>query len=205
MNTRRDNLLIVFSKNPAAGRVKSRLAASIGDEKALQIYEQLRELTERATVNIAASKVICYSDFIPESDLLLTGNTEAWLQQGSDLGERMHHAFLKGFTLGFTSIALIGTDCPEITPFILDLAFRKLEEHDVVLGPARDGGFYLVALKHPFPQLFLKRTWSTSKVLNDSLSIVREHRRSLGLLPALSDIDTIEDLKASHLWVPEQD
>jgi rSAM/selenodomain-associated transferase 1 len=205
MNARHEKLLIVFSKNPVAGRVKSRLAVSVGNEKALQIYEQLRELTERATANIAASKVICYSDFIPDTDLLLNANTEAWLQQGTDLGERMHHAFLKGFSLGFSRIALIGTDCPEISPFILDLAFRKLEEHDVVLGPARDGGFYLVALKHPFPQLFLNRTWSTPKVLNDSLRLVNQQQRSCDLLPALSDIDTLDDLKASQLWIPEQD
>lgn len=205
MNSRTDKLLIVFSKNPVAGRVKSRLAASIGNEEALQIYEQLRELTERATSNIAASKVICYSDFIPDTDLLLNGNTEAWLQQGNDLGERMHLAFLKGFSLAFNRIALIGTDCPEISPFILDLAFWKLEEHDVVFGPARDGGFYLVGLKNPFPELFLRRTWSTSSVLNDSLRLVRKHQRSCDLLPALSDIDNFEDLKASHLWAPGQD
>jgi len=73
-----------------------------------------------------------------------------------------------------------------------------------VLGPARDGGFYLVALKRPFPELFLGRIWSTSSVLNDSQRIVREHGKSCGLLPALSDIDTIDDLKASSLWTPKQ-
>lgn len=204
MKSRNDKLLIVFSKNPVAGWVKTRLAASIGDAEALRIYEQLRELTKNATAGIDASKAIAYSDFIPNTDLLLAPDTEAWLQQGRDLGERMHRAFVKGFSLGFSRIALIGTDCPELSPFILDLAFTKLETSDVVLGPARDGGFYLVALKRPFPELFLDRTWSTSSVLNDSQRIVREHGKSCDLLPALSDIDTIDDLKASSLWTPKQ-
>jgi len=204
MKSRNDKLLIVFSKNPVAGWVKTRLAASIGDTEALRIYEQLRELTKQATAGTDATKAIAYSDFIPNTDLLLTPDTEAWLQQGSDLGKRMHRAFVQGFSLGFSRIALIGTDCPEITPLILDLAFTKLETSDVVLGPARDGGFYLVGLKQPFPELFLDRTWSTSSVLNDSQRIVSEHGKSCDLLPALSDIDTIDDLKASSLWTPKQ-
>ncbi|AAM72643.1 MAG TPA: glycosyltransferase [Chlorobaculum sp.] len=202
MKSRNDELLIIFSKNPVAGRVKTRLASAIGDAEALRIYEQLRELTKQATTGINASKAIAYSDFIPNTDLLLAPDTEAWLQQGSDLGERMHRAFVKGFSLGFSRVALIGTDCPELSPFILDLAFRKLDACDVVLGPARDGGFYLAALKQPFPELFLGRTWSTSSVLNDSQRIIREHGRSCDLLPALSDIDTFDDLRASGLWTP---
>ncbi len=205
MKSRNDKLLIVFSKNPVAGRVKTRLASAIGNDEALRIYEQLRELTRQAVVGVAATKVISYADFIPESDLLLTGDTEAWLQQGRDLGERMHNAFVKGFSLGFSRVALIGTDCSEITPFILDLAFQKLDESDVVLGPARDGGFYLSAMKRPFPELFLNRRWSTSSVLNDSQRIIREHARTCDLLPALSDIDTFDDLKASGLWTQESD
>lgn len=74
-----------------------------------------------------------------------------------------------------------------------------------MLGPARDGGFYLSALKRPFPELFLGRTWSTSSVLNDSQRIAREHGKSCELLPALSDIDTFDDLKASDLWTPNRD
>lgn len=205
MKSRRDRLLIIFSKNPVIGRVKTRLASAIGDAEALRVYEQLRELTRVATETVDAAKVVSYADFIPESDPLLTGDAEAWLQQGRDLGKRMHNAFVKGFSLGFSRVALIGTDCPEISPFILDLAFQKLDECDLVLGPARDGGFYLSALKRPFPELFLGRTWSTSSVLNDSQRIAREHQRSFELLPALSDIDTFDDLKTSGLWRPERD
>jgi hypothetical protein len=193
-------LLIIFSKNPIAGRVKTRLAVSIGDHEALQVYESLRALTERASALADAEKAIFYSDFIPDSDILLTGNTVAHLQEGNDLGERMHRAFLKGFELGFGQIVLIGTDCPDLSGFLIDRAFQCLTSDDVVMGPARDGGFYLVGLNRPFPELFLDRRWSTPEVLNDSLRIIREHSASYSLLPALSDIDTIDDLINSGLW-----
>ena len=195
-----DRLLIIFSKNPVAGRVKTRLASSIGDPEALRVYETLRGLTEKATSAADAEKAIFYSDFIPETDLFLTGNVTAHLQDGGDLGKRMHRAFLKGFELGFHRVVLIGTDCPELSTFLIDRAFQCLTEDDMVMGPARDGGFYLVGLTRPFPELFLDRTWSTPEVLNDSLRIAREHHSGCTLLPALSDIDTIDDLLNSGLW-----
>ncbi len=195
-----DRLLIIFSKNPVAGRVKTRLAASIGDPEALRVYETLRGLTEKATSGADAEKAIFYSDFIPETDLFLTGNVTAHLQDGADLGERMHRAFLKGFELGFGRVVLIGTDCPDLSTFLIDRAFECLTGDEAVMGPARDGGFYLVGLSRPFPELFLDRIWSTPEVLNDSLRIVREHRAGCALLPALSDIDTIDDLLNSGLW-----
>lgn len=195
-----ERLLVIFSKNPVAGKVKTRLAASIGPEQALEIYERLRSLTEKATATIDAKRAVFYSEFIPESDLFRTAGTEAWLQQGDDLGERMHQAFLKGFSLGFSRIALIGTDCPDLSPVIIDTAFRRLDSCGVVLGPAHDGGFYLVGLQLPFPELFLGREWSTPLVLKESLEIIRQHRTSCELLPTLSDIDTIDDLRTSSLW-----
>ncbi|NTW51722.1 MAG: glycosyltransferase [Chlorobiaceae bacterium] len=195
-----DRLLIIFSKNPVAGKVKTRLAASIGNQEALLVYETLRAITERVASLADAEKAIFYSDFIPETDLLLTGNAEAYIQEGNDLGERMHRAFLKGFGLGARHIVLIGTDCPELSTVLINSAFECLRIDDVVMGPARDGGFYLVGLKLPFPGLFLDRTWSTPDVLNDSLHIIRNHQASYSLLPALSDIDTIDDLINSGLW-----
>jgi hypothetical protein len=200
MSDQCDRLLIIFSKNPVAGHVKTRLAASIGDREALLVYETLRSLTGQAASGAEASRAIFYSEFIPETDLLLTGNAEAHLQEGADLGERMHRAFLKGFELGFRHIVLIGTDCPELSTFLIEEAFECLNSDDMVMGPARDGGFYLVGLNRPFPELFLDRTWSNADVLNDSLGIVRKHHANCVLLPALSDIDTIDDLINSGLW-----
>lgn len=193
-------LIIVFTKNPVRGRVKTRLAASLGDDEALRIYESLRELTGRVTAGASASRAAFFSDFIPEEDLLLQGSAIVRLQEGRDLGERMHRAFLAGFEEGFSHIVLIGTDCPELSTFILDLAFECLDDHDAVVGPARDGGFYLIGLKNPFPELFLLRRWSTPEVLEETIRIIRERALSYHLLPALSDIDTIEDLQRSKPW-----
>jgi hypothetical protein len=200
MSDKCDRLLIVFSKNPVAGHVKTRLAASIGDREALMVYQTLRSLTGQVASRAEVSRAIFYSEFIPETDLLLTGNAVAHLQEGADLGERMHRAFLKGFELGFRHIVLIGTDCPELSTFLIGQAFQCLTIDDLVMGPARDGGFYLVGLNRPFPELFLDRAWSNPEVLNNSLRIAREHKVNCALLPALSDIDTIDDLINSGLW-----
>lgn len=199
---RAERLLIVFSKNPVQGRVKTRLAASIGDREALDVYETLRQITERETAEAECARSVFYSDFIPENDLFLTSGTRAFLQRGADLGERMHRAFVEGFALGFRHVALIGTDCPELGAFLIDRAFDALEECDAVFGPARDGGFYLVGLKRPEPAIFLGRKWSTPQVLQDSLRIVRDLGMEHTLLPALSDIDTVDDLMESGLWEP---
>ena len=198
--TRDERLLIVFSKNPVAGRVKTRLAASIGEQAALLVYEELRSITRRVTSAADCTRAVFYSDFIPEEDLLLDGSTGAYLQEGDDLGERMHRAFIEGFRLGFRHVVLIGTDCPELSTFLIDRAFEALDDHDAVLGPARDGGFYLVGLVHPLPELFLERKWSNPEVLRESLRILRKQRTDCAILPALSDIDTIEDLEESGLW-----
>lgn len=195
-------LLIVFSKNPVAGLVKTRLAASIGPDEALRIYEQLREITEKESASAQCARAVFYSSHIPESDLFLDGGSAAFLQEGADLGERMHRAFLKGFDLGFRQVVLIGTDCPGVTTFLIDQAFGLLGGNDAVIGPACDGGFYLIGLNTPLPGLFLERGWSNSGVLAESLRILREHGLACALLPALSDIDTIDDLKESGLWDP---
>ncbi len=200
--SQKGRLLVIFSKNPIAGLVKTRLAASIGSDQALRVYEQLREITERATAPASCTRAIFYSDAIPEEDLFMHGSTKAYLQDGADLGERMHRAILKGFELGFRQVVLIGTDCPGLTTFLINEAFELLEANDAVIGPARDGGFYLIGLNAPMPDLFLDRRWSTPEVLRDSLRILREKGAAWALLPALSDIDTIDDLKESDLWNP---
>jgi uncharacterized protein len=194
-------LLIVFSKNPVAGRVKTRLAATIGDHEALEVYETLRSITHREIAKAECAKAVFYSDFVPESDLFMASGTQAFLQEGRDLGERMHQAFIEGFSLGFRSIVLIGTDCPDLTAFLINRSFEALESHYAVLGPARDGGFYLIGMKRPIPELFIGRKWSTSAVLRDSLKLLSELGADYDLLPALSDIDTMEDLEGSSLWL----
>jgi uncharacterized protein len=195
-----DRQLIILSKNPEAGMVKTRLATSIGDEKALEIYEILRQHTARVAEKVHAKRVVFYSRFIPSSDLFFNDNFSARLQNGNDLGERMLHAIKSGFESGFHHVVLIGTDCYELNPVILEDAFSILERADAVIGPAKDGGFYLIGMKRVIPELFVDRQWSTPDVLQDTLAILKQLDTTCELLVELSDIDTFDDLKKSPLW-----
>lgn len=145
--------------------------------------------------------MVFYSSFIPSSDLFRTTTFNFRLQEGDDLGERMFHAIRSGFEAGFHHIVLIGTDCYELSSEILDEAFSALERSDAVVGPATDGGFYLIGLNKLLPELFLNREWSTSAVLNESIRILQCHETPYELLSELSDIDTFDDLKKSRLWI----
>lgn len=196
-----ERLLIIFSKNPEAGQVKTRLARDIGEKKALEIYEILREHTALVTAKVSAERMVFYSSFIPSSDLFRTTTFSFRLQEGVDLGERMFHAIRSGFEAGFHHIVLIGTDCYELSSEILDEAFRALDRSDAVVGPATDGGFYLIGLNKLLPKLFLNREWSTSAVLRESIRILQCHEIPYELLSELSDIDTFDDLKKSRLWI----
>jgi len=195
-------LLAVLTRNPVAGRVKTRLGAAIGPEGALQVYRMLREYTAGVTRACPAEKAVFYSDEIPSRDCFLEVGTLAFLQKGRDFGDRMLHTFTTGFSLGFRHVVLIGTDCPDLQKDLLEEAFRALENHDAVLGPAKDGGFYLIGLKSSHPELFLDRSWSHSSVLQETIDRLNELGTTFSLLPVLQDIDTLEDLKQSRLWNP---
>lgn len=198
-----ERLLIIFSKNPEAGQVKTRLARDVGEKKALEIYEILREHTALVTAKVSAERMVFYSSFIPSSDLFRTTTFNFRLQEGADLGERMFYAIRSGFEAGFHHIVLIGTDCYELSSEILDEAFSALERSDAVVGPATDGGFYLIGLNRLIPELFLNRVWSTSAVLRESIRILQCHETPYELLSELSDIDTFDDLKKSKLWIQQ--
>lgn len=199
MNNKR--LLIIFTKNPEAGEVKTRLARSIGNQKALEIYQRLRSHTAMVTSQVDAERMVFYSRFIPPSgDLFITKEFTLRLQEGEELGVRMLHALRTGFESGFHHIVLIGTDCYDLSPEILDSAFTALERYDAVIGPAIDGGFYLIGLKRLIPELFLERQWSTPEVFKETTSILQHQAIPFELLPPLSDIDTLDDLKKSRLW-----
>ncbi len=188
-------LLIVFTRNPIKGKVKTRLAASSSDDYALEVYNKLRAITRKAAFATGADLAVYYDDHIPESDIFLEKNTKVFLQKGKDLGERMASAFEQGFSDNYRRIVLIGTDCPELDNTILVQAFEMLRESHAALGPAKDGGYYLIGLKSPCPELFIGKTWSTDKVLREALEELDRKNLGYGLLPVLSDIDTFEDLE----------
>ena len=199
-------LLIVFVKNARKGRVKTRLAKTIGSERALLIYRRLLKLTSEMAEKVNAVRQVWYSDAIELNDTFGKNLFGKSLQEGNDLGERMHHAFDSGFRSGFEKVILIGSDCPDISRNLVEKAFRELEASDMVIGPSRDGGYYLIGFSSNAydPGFFEEIEWSTPVVLGQTLKIAENKGLSTARLAILNDIDTEEDLNQSRLRL-EQD
>ncbi|MFX1521628.1 MAG: TIGR04282 family arsenosugar biosynthesis glycosyltransferase [Promethearchaeota archaeon] len=195
----KDNALIILIRNPILGCVKTRLATDIGDAKALQIYKVLLKYTYSITREVQCSRLLFYSDFIDENDDWGTDNFTKFLQVGSSFGERMRQAFEVALE-NHAKAVIIGSDCTELTPEIIREAFNQLDAFDVTLGPAKDGGYYLLGLKKVYPELFMNKQWSTSTVFSDTINDINRLGLSLFLLPVLSDIDNFDDLKNSRLF-----
>lgn len=189
-----ENRLVVFVKNEEAGKVKTRLAADTGDQKALNVYRTLLKYTRSVIEGVEAGKVISYSRFIPETDLWQSAGYVRTVQKGEDLGERMLNAFKRGLVAEQCSgMVLIGSDCAELKAKHIEKAFTLMNNKDLVLGPASDGGYYLIGMKSPYRELFQNIAWSTGDVLNQTLKKAEESGISVALLPELNDVDTIED------------
>ena len=192
-----ENALIVFQKNAVLGKVKSRLAATIGEEKALEIYKSLLlhtfgEINKLKGIDTS----IFYSDFIEFDSESAYKAEYKEIQVGGDLGERMSNAFRKLFQEGYKKVVIIGTDCPEIQSSDIDAAFRSLEKNEVCIGPALDGGYYLLGMRRFHECLFQNIPWSSSEVTAKTKEILISRQISFDLLKTLRDIDTEEDLIA---------
>ena len=197
MNETKGRIVLIFVKNPVLGKVKTRLAASIGEEKALQLYHRLLQHTFDIVKQIESTRRVCYSDDIEEFDVFDQALFEKTLQKGENLGARMANAFEEAFADGYREILIIGSDCWEMKASFLEDAFNALERFEVVVGPAFDGGYYLLGLKEPMPILFEGKKWSTDTVLQDTLNDLNQLDIAYDLLPGLSDIDELEDLPDS--------
>lgn len=185
--------LIIFTRNPEIGKVKTRLAKTVGDKIALEIYKFLLHHTEEITRNLKIDKYIFYSENIHKNDLWNSEIFRKKLQKGEDLGQRMQESFSELFTMGYEKIIIIGSDIIDLTQKDIEHAFERLEINSFVIGPAMDGGYYLLGMKKLKKELFQNKNWSTDSVLQDSLQDIREE--SYYLLPEKNDIDTYEDLK----------
>ena len=186
-------LIIVFVRNPELGRVKTRLAKSIGDQAALETYKILSKHTSKIISEIDSDQLIFYSDKIQDNDIWTATNCKKQIQTKGDLGQKMLAAFQFGFSLGYQKILIIGSDLYSLRPKHIESAFEQLENYDVVIGPALDGGYYLLGLNFIIPKIFKQKQWSTSSVLKETLSDLKEF--NVNLLEPLNDIDTYEDLK----------
>ncbi len=194
------NALIIFVRNPELGKVKTRLAETIGNEKALCIYEELLQHTFEITLAVETSKYIFYVDKIQEEDLWNAHGFFKILQEDGNLGYKMETAFAFLFSEGYESVVIIGSDCFELTTEIIDQAFYVLQKKDIVIGPANDGGYYLLGMKKMFPFIFRNKDWSTELVFDQTIRELKHENIPYELLAMLTDVDTEEDWLATKKY-----
>lgn len=185
--------LIIFTRNPELGKCKTRLAKTIGDENALEVYKFLLSHTADISKDIKADRYVFYSEHIKREDLWSADFFRKKLQKGDNLGERMQNAFMELLEMGYEKVLIIGSDLLDLDATIVNDAYAQLEFNDVVIGPAIDGGYYLLGMKNLYHTLFTNKDWGTSTVLNDTLSDLKNS--TVHLLKELNDIDTFEDMQ----------
>lgn len=190
---RKDNLLLIFTRNPELGKCKTRLAAVIGDESALEIYEFLLARTAEITRKLKADKVVYYSESIMEQDVWDSRDYDKKRQEGRDLGERMLNAFQWGFKQGYQKILIIGSDLYDLSSRDLEEAFETLDNNNFVVGPASDGGYYLLGMKKLKEELFEAKAWGKASVLEETLEDLQNE--TVHLLEVRNDVDVYEDIK----------
>lgn len=187
-------LLIIFYRNPRLGEVKTRLASTVGKEKALAVYKKLAAHTKEITTALNFEKIVFYSDSVDLMDMWPNATYLKTLQNGDDLGQRMRNALAAGFESGYDAICIIGTDCFQLTPAIIEQAFITLHKTDAVIGPAVDGGYYLLGMRSLHEELFRDKNWSTETVCRDTIQDFEALKLSYMKLPVLRDVDTEDDL-----------
>lgn len=191
------NLYGLMIKYPEPGKVKTRLAKDIGLEKAAEIYRQVAELVSEKTVPIDQD-YRCIVFFDPPARLR---DFEKWIpgsqfipQQGADVGDRMDNAIRELLALGAEKAVITGADIPGLNREIIERAFASLDSADIVIGPAGDGGYYLIGMKQPHGAIFRSISWSTEKVLEQTVKIIKGLHLTVAETPVLPDIDRAEDL-----------
>lgn len=192
------NALIIFIRNPQLGKVKTRLAKTVGSEKALEIYKALLLHTQSVTQNLDCDKFVFYDENIETNDIWSGTLFENRTQFGNHLGEKMQNAFRHILDLGYKNCIIIGSDLFDLQANHIEIALNKLENNDVVIGPAEDGGYYLLGLKKIIPSIFKNKDWGTSTVLSDTLKDLENYK--IEFLETLNDIDTFEDLEKSSYY-----
>lgn len=187
------NALIIFTRNPELGKCKTRLAKSVGDEAALNIYKYLLQHTANVSKKVDAERFVFYSEAIQQHDIWDNNHFNKKLQKGNDLGERMQNAFKDLLNLGYKNVLIIGSDLLDLNETIIESAFKKLDTNNVVIGPAEDGGYYLLGMKTLHKSIFTNKNWGTENVRKDTLNDLQ--KCNVSLLQELNDIDTFDDMK----------
>ncbi|MFK7909592.1 MAG: DUF2064 domain-containing protein [Akkermansiaceae bacterium] len=221
-------LLLVFLKEPIPGKVKTRLAADVGDDEAARYYKAMVEILLKQLRGLQDCQIrFCYAPddagdairfwLLSEMGATSSDREGVYLapvypssqknhqeidfraQGEGDLGDRLERAFAEAFADGFTSTAVIGTDCPSCGARWINASFSRLEsdpQRNGVIGPSHDGGYYLLALQSPAPCLFQEISWGESKVLRSTLNAAEKNKIALTQLPELADVDHLADWEA---------
>jgi rSAM/selenodomain-associated transferase 1 len=192
-----DATILVFCRAPIAGKVKTRLIPSLGEEGAAKLHAELatRMIEEAADAELASVELWCDPD---DSDVFFDSfksrGVELRIQQGGDLGERMSNAIAASLEGGASRTVLVGTDCPPVDAAYLRRALSALTDHDAVIGPAEDGGYGLIGLKEADRRLFEDIAWGSDKVCASTCIRFNERRLRWSLLPLIWDVDRPEDV-----------
>jgi uncharacterized protein len=194
-----DRCLLFFIKNPEKGKVKTRLASAVGDKRAVELYKRFL-LEMLFTLN--KGTFLFYLCYFPENGL---DNVKGWLgnhylympQRGENLGERMKNGFLEAFSMNFNRVVLVGSDVPDLPIEFIEEAFTYLQKQDGVIGPALDGGYYLIGFKNKSfsPRVFDGIRWGTGSVFEETMKVLDREGLTVHVLNPLRDIDTVEDLR----------
>lgn len=188
------NLLLIFTRNPELGKAKTRLAKTVGEETALEIYKFLLEKTKNITAEVKSTdKAVYYSVKIRENDIWDANIFQKYQQFGEDLGIRMLNAFKNSFEASYKKVMIIGSDLYDLSSETIENAFDKLNENDVVIGPAEDGGYYLLGMNSLQENIFKNKEWGTKTVRKDTLQDLQD--KKVHLLATLNDVDVFEDIE----------
>lgn len=189
--------ILIFIRNPELGKVKTRLAKSIGNFRALFVYERLLEQTRETVLKVDARRLLFYSETITELDSWNRKDFVKHVQVSGNLGDKMKKAFEKAFVKGSHKVIIIGSDCYDLSEEIITAAFNALDSSDAVIGPANDGGYYLLGMNSFTSEAFSDIKWSTSSVFEDTVAKFKRLDKTISILPELIDIDELSDLEAS--------
>ena len=182
------------------GQVKTRLAADVGEEKALKVYQELLKYTKAISCQVSAKRYLFYANQIEENDAWSREEFLKKVQSGRDLGARMSNAFAEVVE---EKKVIIGSDCPQLLSKDIESAFHHLDRFDLVIGPANDGGYYLLGMKAVQHSLFKEMEWSTEKVFQETLNRAKAANLKVKVLRELVDLDTLQDLEETGFKLGE--
>jgi rSAM/selenodomain-associated transferase 1 len=197
------NCVSLFLKAPVPGTVKTRLAEALGDDGALKAYRSMVEFLLKRLAGVTIHIHHTPEDPVPMIAWLGEGYA-CFPQKGSDLGERLIYAMELEFVRGAEKLIFLGGDCPYVDEGRINDAFIALEDHDVVLGPASDGGYYLIGVRHILPELFTGIAWGSDSVFRTTVEICRQLGFRYALLPKESDVDDLADWEKAKAFMENE-